>query len=73
MMKFPKHIFWRPVSASRRDCIPVLVWDGYRYWIGVQSFEGPFTEQETGEEIYALCWADIPDPPRIERQQPLSY
>jgi len=68
MMEFPERIFWRPISAAPCDLIPVLVWDGFRYWIACRREDGSFIEQETEETVYAVCWADIPSPPAIAPQ-----
>lgn len=69
MMEGPGRVYWRPVSAARRDLVPVLVWDGYIFRIGCPGEDGVFRDQTLDEEIYALCWADIPDPPTLVPQR----
>jgi hypothetical protein len=70
-MEFPDRIFWRPVSQARGDLIPVLVWDGYRFWLATPDEDGTFKEYETGEDIEGvIAWADIPTPPQIAPPPP---
>lgn len=68
-MKFPNHVFWRPVSKARWDYVPVLAWDGFRFWIAIPSPNRTFIEEGSNDEIDGLiAWADIPSPPSVAKK-----
>ena len=63
---------WKSTSRKPQHGVPVLIWDGFRYWVGSwNSTKDAWVEQDSGEEIdRPTAWSPILPPPKPVRVRP---